>query len=94
MRHRRQAQTHPARQQRTAEPDLFNYAQLQSPTPATPVDEELWSIKIVKAKTGLSRASVYKYIARGLFPRQRQLGPGRVAWRASEVRGWIVSRPE
>ena len=91
MRHRRPAQLQPIRQQMMAMPDLFDYAQRQ---PIKPVDDEFWSIKIVKAKTGLSRASVYKYIARGLFPRQRQLGPGRVAWRASDVRGWIESRPE
>lgn len=73
----------------------------KTPTTSTPeattapvVDEELWGIKKVQIKTGLSRASVYKYIALGLFPRQRQLGPGRVAWRASEVHAWIISRPE
>lgn len=69
--------------------DLFAYAQRQTPT-----DDELWSIGIVRMKTGLSRASVYKYMALGLFPRQRHLGPGRVAWRASDVRTWIESRPE
>ena len=55
--------------------------------------DELWSIKVVTTKTGLSRASIYKYVELGLFPRQRQLGPGRVAWRASEIRAWIESRP-
>ena len=65
-----------------------------TPTPVSspPIDEELWSIKVVKTKTGLSRAAIYKYMARGLFPRQRRLGPGRVAWRASEVRNWIATR--
>jgi predicted DNA-binding transcriptional regulator AlpA len=71
--------------------DLFEYAQRQAPQP---IDDELWSMKIVRVKTGLSRASVYKYMALGLFPRQRHLGPGRVAWLASDVRGWIESRPE
>ena len=59
-----------------------------------PFGDELWSVKIVKVKTGLSRTTLYKYIKLGLFPRQRQLGPGRVAWRASDVRDWIESRPE
>ena len=71
--------------------DLFEYQQRQAPQPA---EEELWSIRVVRMKTGLSRASVYKYMALGLFPRQRHLGPGRVAWRASDVRTWIDSRPE
>ena len=61
---------------------------------ARPLGDEFWSVKIVKIKTGLSRTTLYKYIKLGLFPRQRQLGPGRVAWRASDVRDWIESRPE
>jgi len=58
-----------------------------------PRDDELWSLQIVIAKTGLSRSSIYDFIARGIFPRQRRLGPRRVAWLASEVRAWIASRP-
>jgi prophage regulatory protein len=71
--------------------DLFEYARRPAPQIS---EDELWSMKIVQIKTGLSRASVYKYMALGLFPRQRHLGPGRVAWRASDVRKWIDSRPE
>jgi prophage regulatory protein len=56
-------------------------------------DDEFWGFKTVIAKTGLSRSSVYGYVARGIFPRQRRLGPRRVAWLASEVRAWICSRP-
>jgi prophage regulatory protein len=58
-----------------------------------PNDEELWSLRTVVSKTGLSRASIYRYVARNLFPSQRRIGPGRVAWLASEVRAWMVSRP-
>ena len=61
---------------------------------ALPPGDELWSVKIVKLKTGLSRTTLYRYINLGLFPRQRHLGPGRIAWRASDVRDWIESRPE
>jgi prophage regulatory protein len=56
-------------------------------------DDELWSLKAVVAKTGLSRSSIYSYVELGLFPRQRRLGPRRVGWLASEVRAWIASRP-
>jgi len=56
-------------------------------------DEELWSIKTVSQKTGLSRASIYRYIAKGLFPPRRRIGPGRTAWLASEVVCWMHSRP-
>jgi prophage regulatory protein len=57
------------------------------------IDEELWSIKTITAKTGLSRTTIYECVRRGLFPRQRHLGPRRVAWLASEVRAWMISRP-
>jgi prophage regulatory protein len=59
----------------------------------TPVDEELRSLKVVMAKTGLSRSTLYAYIAAGAFPTQWRLGKRRVAWFASEVRNWITSRP-
>ena len=58
-----------------------------------PSNDELWSLKAVVAKTGLSRSSIYSYVAQGLFPRQRRLGPRRVGWLASEVRAWIAGRP-
>jgi len=64
-----------------------------SEAPTQTSDDELWNLKAVIAKTGLSRTSIYDYIAHGIFPRQRRLGPRRVAWLASEVRAWITSRP-
>jgi len=71
--------------------DLFD--RVSQPSAQTR-DDEFWSVKVVGMKTGLSRASIYKYVDLGLFPRQRQIGPGRVAWRASDVRAWIETRPE
>jgi prophage regulatory protein len=68
-------------------PDVFGVREL------TPVAEELWSLKVVMAKTGLSRSTLYAYIAVEAFPTQRRLGKRRVAWYASEVRNWIASRP-
>ena len=57
-------------------------------------DDEMWGLKAVVAKTGLSRSTLYAYVAIGLFPKQRRLGVRRVAWLASEVRAWIASRPQ
>jgi hypothetical protein len=71
MRHRRPAPSHEPRTKIVGISDLFEYAQRHPPQPA---DEELWSIRVVRMKTGLSRASVYKYMALGPFPRQRHLG--------------------
>jgi prophage regulatory protein len=52
-----------------------------------------WDLRTVAQKTGLSRATVYRYMARGEFPQRRKVGPGRVAWLASEVMAWSLSRP-
>ena len=56
--------------------------------------DELWNLRIVIARTGLSRSTLYTYVARGLFPKQRHLGPRRVAWLASEVLAWMATRPK
>jgi prophage regulatory protein len=58
------------------------------------VDEELWAVQTVAARTGLARSTIYGYVKIGLFPRQRSLGVRRVAWLASEVRAWMASRPQ
>ena len=63
-------------------------------SPEIRTDDEFWGIKRVTAKTGLSRSSVYAYVARGIFPRQRHLGARRIAWLASEIQAWIASRPQ
>jgi prophage regulatory protein len=55
---------------------------------------ELWGIKTVVQRTGLSRATVYRYTMKGILPPRRRVGPGRVAWLASEMIAWIESRPE
>jgi prophage regulatory protein len=72
--------------------DLFDLAQRQPPILPPPQDDELWSVRTIAAKTGLARSTIYAYVKQGLFPRQRRLGPGRVGWRASEVRHWIATR--
>ena len=39
--------------------------------------------------TGLSRATLYKMIAVGEFPAQRQLGKRSVGWRSSDLQDWL-----
>lgn len=74
----------------TAARDLaVNGAPKETPQP----DDEFWSLKVVVKKTGLSRSTIYAYVASGSFPTQRQLGRRRIAWLASEVQKWIASRP-
>ena len=46
----------------------------------------------VKDLTGLSRATIYRYVDAGDFPRPVKLGTRAVAWHASDVAAWIEGR--
>jgi prophage regulatory protein len=46
----------------------------------------------VKARTGLSRSSIYAMISRGDFPGPVSLGQRAVAWIDFEVDDWISDR--
>jgi prophage regulatory protein len=58
-----------------------------------PPGELLWNIKTVVQKTGLSRATIYRYTRRNLFPQKRRIGPNRVGWLAAEVIAWVATLP-
>ncbi len=68
--------------------DLFTHSQRPAPA-ASAIDDEFWSVRTIAAKTGLARSTIYLYVKQGLFPRQRRMGPSRVAWLASDVRNWM-----
>jgi len=53
---------------------------------------KLIKIKEVSALTSLARATIYKYIAAGIFPGQVPLGANSVAWVESEVLEWIEQK--
>lgn len=42
--------------------------------------------------TGLSRSSIYAYMAKGMFPKPIQLGPRAVAWVEGEVIKWLQEK--
>ncbi len=58
-----------------------------------PESFELWRIKTVCQKTGLSERTVFRAIDNGTFPAARRLGPAMVAWRSDEVLAWMEARP-
>lgn len=51
-------------------------------------------LKEVLDTTGLSRSTVYKYIAEGGFPKPVTLGERCVGWVESEVFDWLLARIE
>lgn len=46
----------------------------------------------VIAKTGLSRATIYRLVATGNFPKPCKLGARSSAWSSVEVDNWMVSK--
>jgi len=54
--------------------------------------KRLMRLKEVTSLTGLSRSSIYNYIANGAFPPQVKIGYRSVAWRETDVYDWIESR--
>ena len=46
-------------------------------------------LKHVKARTGLSRSTIYQRIKEGNFPTQVSLGPRAVGWLETDIGAWI-----
>ena len=46
----------------------------------------------VKARTGLSRSTIYSRISDGNFVRPVKIGPRSVGWLESEIEAWIQSQ--
>ena len=46
----------------------------------------------VIARVGLKRASIYRYISQGHFPKAISLGPRAVGWLEHEIDGWLHQR--
>ena len=42
---------------------------------------------------GVARQTLYQWMARDAFPRPLKLSGSAIAWRESEVRDWLNSRP-
>lgn len=54
---------------------------------------KLMKIRAVLDRCAVSRATLYRMIGQGLFPRPRSLtGSRAVAWLESEIDEWIASR--
>ena len=56
--------------------------------------ETILRLPAVKARTGLSRSTLYLYMARCEFPRAISLGEHAVGWIESDVDAWIAERIE
>ncbi len=48
----------------------------------------------VKARTGLSRSTIYLRVSQGAFPAPVSLGGRAVGWIEAEVNGWLTAQIE
>ena len=51
-------------------------------------------LPLVKARTGLSRSTIYLRIKAGEFPAQVSLGPRAVGWLETDIERWITTQVE
>ncbi len=56
-------------------------------------DDRLLTIDEVVARIPFSRVHIYRLMKRGEFPQRVRVCERRVAWRESEIREYIESRP-
>lgn len=56
--------------------------------------DRLLPMRAVIELTSLSKATIYRKIADGTFPRPLKIGKSRVAWRESEIAAWIAGLAE
>ena len=67
---------------------------LQANLAAANDPDALLQVSTVQALTGLSRATIYRWIKTKGFPKPVNLGPGCVRWKAGTVREWMQKRGE
>ena len=56
------------------------------------VQKTILRLPAVKARTGLSRTSIYNGVKQGTFPHHIELGPRAVGWVSTDIDGWIADR--
>jgi prophage regulatory protein len=56
------------------------------------MSQTILRLPAVRARTGLSRSSIYLSVSLGTFPRPVKLGARAVGWLEEEVERWIQAR--
>lgn len=53
--------------------------------------ERIIRMETVRARTGLSRSTIYRKMAEGTFPAQLQISANGTGWHESEINRWIAN---
>jgi len=62
-------------------------------TPSRSKIDRFMRLPEVLAVTGLARSTLYTLMSKECFPRARKTGERTCAWRESEIKRWIATRP-
>jgi prophage regulatory protein len=57
-----------------------------------PVPSKLLRLPAVCERTGLSRTTLYRWVADGRFPHPIKVGPRLIAWPSRTIDQWIVEQ--
>jgi prophage regulatory protein len=71
--------------------ETFNLEQAAANVQQQQVVDYLIPRKTVEKLSGLSRATIYRLIKSGKFPRPLSIGTGSVRWRQSDIIAWQQS---
>jgi prophage regulatory protein len=74
----------------TTVPPITRLASLAPGEPGRPL--RLLRFAAVRARTGLSRSTIWRLERRGSFPRHRRISANAVAWVEEEVHNWIRAK--
>ncbi len=56
-----------------------------------PAPDRIVRLKTVLARTGLSRSTIYRKIAKGTFPAQLRISVNGAGWRESDIDRWVAN---
>jgi prophage regulatory protein len=74
-------------------PAILPFRRPAATTPSpTPTADRILRLPAVQARVGLSRASIYRAVAREAFPRPVPLGGRAIGWHESAINQWIAQR--
>lgn len=59
---------------------------------STKNDDSIISMKEVVERTSVSRKTIYRWQAAGLFPQSIEIGPKRIGFLKSEFNAWLTER--
>ncbi len=58
----------------------------------TETRKQIYRLKDIQQKYGLSRSSIYRMVGLGLFPKPVKIGQSAIGWDADDLAAWYAER--